>query len=639
VSLFTVNFSQVYAQQESSKQPRLPQRYTREGVTVELSIEPVAREKNSELLEGTEATVRLKITEASAGKALSNLRPAAWIDLRPSAKASDARECREKIQSFLQASFSKRPDIDLNAYFILTLNQEPNISVIDPLRSFGNSKLYTLVSLRSPGEDWIMSGDKKRLYVSMPLVNQVAVVDTVTWKVLANIDAGVKPSRITLQHDEKYLWVGNDSAEEAGSGVTIIDTTTLKVAAQLNTGAGHHEIAFSNDDRYAFITNKQDGTLSIVDVRKLAKIKDLKTGQLPVGLAFSSLSKAVYVAHEGDGMIVAADALRHEITARMKAQPGLRAIRFLPDDRFGFVVNRETNEVYIFDVSTDRLIQAVPVESRPDQITFTRDFAYVRSSGNEFVTMINIAELEKGGQQVSVNRFPAGQKSPQESAFTSLADAIVPAPEGGAVLVANPADKIIYYYSEGMAAPMGSFQNYRRDPRAVLVLNNSLTETSPGVYTTTVRFNGRGHYDLVFLLDAPRMVNCFDFTVKENPDLPKQKVVPIKIEPLLTESVVHVGKSYRLRFKVTDISSKEPKANLKDMGVLVFLAPGIWQQREWAKPVGNGVYEISFVPPQAGVYYIFFQSPSLEVQFNQLPNVTLRATESNTTPKMKGTQP
>jgi hypothetical protein len=46
-----------------------------------------------------------------------------------------------------------------------------------------------------------MSADKKRLYVSMPLVNQVAVIDLLTWKPIANIDAGMKPTRVALQHD------------------------------------------------------------------------------------------------------------------------------------------------------------------------------------------------------------------------------------------------------------------------------------------------------------------------------------------------------------------------------------------------------------------------------------------------------
>src|SRR2546429_6794804 len=44
----------------------------------------------------------------------------------------------------------------------------------------------TLIPLSSAGEDWVMSADKKRLYVSMPLVNQVAAIDLLTWKLIAN---------------------------------------------------------------------------------------------------------------------------------------------------------------------------------------------------------------------------------------------------------------------------------------------------------------------------------------------------------------------------------------------------------------------------------------------------------------------
>ncbi|MGH8490745.1 MAG: hypothetical protein ACREXS_18260, partial [Gammaproteobacteria bacterium] len=222
---------------------------------------------------------------------------------------------------------------------------------------------------------------------------------------------------------------------------------------------------------------------------------------------------------------------------------------------------------------------------------------------------------------------------------TSYADAIVPAPEEGAVLVANPGDKMIYFYTEGMAAPMGSFQNYRREPKAVLILDNSLRETPPGVYTTTVRLTGAGRYDVAFLLDSPRLFNCFDLTVAENPDSPRQKAVALKIEPLFKGTSVRVGASYKLRFKASDSDSNQPHADLKDMGVLVFLAPGIWQQREWAKPLGDGVYEMSFSPPQVGVYYVYFQCPSLGVQLNHIPPLTLNAVKGDAVSRAKATEP
>jgi len=132
---------------------------------------------------------------------------------------------------------------------------------------------------------------------------------------------------------------------------------------------------------------------------------------------------------------------------------------------------------------------------------------------------------------------------------------------------------------------------------------------------------------MAFLRDSPRVVNCFNFTVAENPELAQSRPAAIKIVPVMKETSVQVGERFKLRFKVIDSNSNQPKADIEDVGVLVFLAPGIWQQREVAKPAAGGEYEISFVPPQAGVYYVFFQSPSLGFRFNQLPPLTLQALE------------
>ena len=586
--------------------------FSEQGVSVEFSVGPKS-------VAGEDATVRFKITGTNGGVPLTNLRPAAWLDQRPSAQPSTARECREKVQQFLQASFTRRPAADLNAYFILALNNEPNISVIDPLSGFGGSKLYTLIALKSPGEDWLLSSDNKRLYVSMPASNQVAVIDVPSWKVVANIAAGTKPTRVVLQHDGRYLWIGNDGPPE--SGVAVIDTVTLKVAAQIKTGSGHHEIALNDDDSTAFVTNSDAGTVSIIDVRKLAAVAEVKTGSQPANVAYSSLSKTAYVANEGDGTIVAVDGAKRQIVARITADPGVRVLRLQPEGRYGFALNPRKNVLHVFDLSSNRIIHTIAVKPGADQISFTQQFAYVRSAGSEFVTMIKLSEL---GKEVDVTQFPAGQKAPAESPATSIAPAIVPAPEEGAVLVANPADKMIYYYTEGMAAPMGSFQNYKRDPRALLVLDNSLRETARGVYTTTLRLPSAGYYDVVFLLDSPRLINCFELSVADNPALTKQTAPNVKIEPVSRQALANAGERFSLRFKVLDAESGAPKSNLQDVTVLVFLAPGIWQQRELAKAIDNGVYEMSFVPPQAGVYYVFFQSPSLGLEFNQSAPLTLQ---------------
>jgi len=608
---------------------RAPQKIIHEGVAAEFTIDPVslAALKSPDLLEGEDYTVNFKITDNRTGTPLTGLRPAAWIDLRDREKLTGGKDCRQKIQAFLQASLGSRPEIDLNTYYVLALNEDASISVIDPLMGYGSSKLLTMVMLKSPGEDWALAGDKKHLFVTMPKANQVAVVDTSTWKAISSVDAGEKPTRILFQQDRKYLWVGCDSSDINQSGVTVIDPAGPRVVAFINTGAGHHEIAFNSDDRYAFVTNKQDGTLSVIDVQKLAKVKDLKIGDQPASIAFSNLSKNIYVANEGDGTIAVVGGPSNEILTRLTAKPGLKSIRFTSGGRWGFVVSAKENAVRVFDSSNNQPAHIIEVGKSPDKISFTRDYAYVRSLASEQVSMIQLDSIGKS-EKVPVLDFPGGQKAPGLSSNQAVADSIVASPEAGSVLVANPADKMIYYYTEGMAAPMGSFQNYSREPRAVMVWDRSLRESKPGVYSTTVKLTTNGDYDVAFLLDSPRIVNCFDLTVKPNPALRKNdERVPIFIQTLIKDTKIRTGEEFKLQFKVIDTKTNQPRPRLRDVGVLVFLAPGIWQNRLWAKSVADDKYEVSFTPPKPGVYYVFVSCPSLGVRYNQLPYVILEAKE------------
>ena len=89
-----------------------------------------------------------------------------------------------------------------------------------------------------------------------------------------------------------------------------------------------------------------------------------------------------------------------------------------------------------------------------------------------------------------------------------------------------------------------------------------------------------------------------------------------------------VGEKLRLRFKLTDPVTNEPKVGLRDVRVLTFLAPGVWQKRQWAESVGDGVYESEITAPQAGVYYVFFECPSLKVSYVQLPHLVLQALDT-----------
>ena len=63
------------------------------------------------------------------------------------------------------------------------------------------------------------------------------------------------------------------------------------------------------------------------------------------------------------------------------------------------------------------------------------------------------------------------------------------------------------------------------------------------------------------------------------------------------ETPLTTSEDYKVRFRLTDAQKKRPVV-LKDVGVLVFLSPGIWQQRQIARSLGDGLYEITIKFPK-----------------------------------------
>jgi DNA-binding beta-propeller fold protein YncE len=602
------------------------QKVVRDGISVEF-IPSVAApgQGRPDPMEGEDVDLRFWIRGA-AGERLAGIKPAAWIDARTDATnaASGSDVCKQKVQSFVSGTLNARPQVDLNSYFILALNAEPVISVLDPILGFGGSRLYTDIRLASPGFDWVLSKDQRRLFVAMPLINQVAAIDTDSWKVIKNIDAGVRPTHLAFAPDDKTLWVAGQNADAAAPSVTVIDAAALAVVSTLRTGRGPHGLAFPNDD-VAAVTNGADGTVTLIDLMTLRAIKEVPIGGSPTAIGASPLSGALYVGDARSGTISVIDPAKQQVSAHMDGKPGLTMIRFAPGGRFGFVTVPSANVVEVIDSSNATIVSTIDIPKKPDQVTFTETFAYVRSADADTVTMIRLADLGPGRKPNLVD-FPSGQLPASAAKVEGNADAIIAAPQSGAVIVVNPADKLLYHYEEGMAAPMGNYQVYGQTPKAALVVDRSLRESAPGVFSIKTQVPAAGMYDVAFFLDSPRVVHCFNLSVRGNPALKKliaeRKVV---VQPLFKPSTIHVNEPVELKFKLTNPVTGKTHDAVKDFRVLTFLAPGVWQERQFARPLGDGVYSVTATVPQPGIYYVFVECPSLGLRLNALRAVMLSA--------------
>lgn len=595
-------------------------RVEQDGIAVELDIEPLERESEEELREGEGARFRFSVIDTATGQPLSGLYPAAWMSLLDDGEEPSSERCVEKVEEFVGGSLLYQADLDLNVYYVLALNHDATITVVDPLFGFGGTRLLALLNLPSPGEDWALSPDRSRLFVSTPETNRIVVADTVAWRVLHELDPGPRPTRLALQPDGAFLWVS------VLSGIAVVDLQTLRLRTTIETGERPHEIAFSDDSRFAFVTNRGSNSTTVIDVRTQRVLRTIETGELPVSVAYSPLAQMAYVSHEGDGQVIGIDGRSHEITARVQAEAGLGQIRFAPGGRLGFVVNPTTDTVSILDVASNRIVQVGDVKAAPDQVAFSDDLAYVRHRDSEQVLMIPLDEVGEEGAIVPVVDFPGGQEPYGRGQRSSPAPSIVQAPGATAVLVASPADKMIYYYKEGMAAPMGGFENYDRQPRAVLVVDRSLGErTRTGAYETAAKLRQPGRYEIAFYLDTPRIVHCFAATVKPDPELEKLRyaAAPVRVEPLFETPAVALGEAVTLRYRLTDPHTGELAPGLTDVQVLT-AAAGNWHRRQTAREVEEGIYEVSVEPPAPGVYRARVECLSEGLEYHLSPRVVFQ---------------
>lgn len=596
------------------------QQFEKEGILIDFSMKAITDDdkKQRGLVAGADAVVEFSLKDKRTGQPLTGLHPKGWISFRASERAPNETECRDKIRTFMGGLLSVRADIDLNSYVLATLNHDNTVTFINPQVSFNITKLENIVPLPGAGADWTLLKSKDLLYLTLPDLSSVAVINTVTRKLVGTIPVGekVKPVRIALQPDGRYIWVGLDGSPM----VAVIDTKTNKLAATVPAGAGLHNIAFTADSRFAYVSNSEADTVTAIDAKALTKISDIAVGKTPVPVAYSSASDLVYVAALNGGSVSVIDPARQQVVKTIQAKSGIVALRFDPSGRYGLAANQVESTVSVIDASTNTVIVSSEVVKSPDQIVFTDRYAYIRGTGSEKFSLIELNEVAKKKSLVPAT-IQAGRQAaavlPQE---IGVADMIAPTPEGNGVIVGNTPDQMLYYYVEGMNVPMGTIQNYKRRPHAVMLIDRSLAETAPGVYTSPVKLKRAGLFDVPLIIDQPRIANCFELKIGVSPD--GEKYTPVAstaAEAMFGKDRLKSNETTSLKFRIADAVTKQGLEGLNDVEVLVFEPPGIWQQRQWAKEVGDGVYEIKQTFPRTGLYHVMVRIKSRGLNYSDVP--------------------
>ncbi len=484
-----------------------------EGVTLRVQVEREDNRGDNESgpVSQTDRSARLTLEAKRApdGTPLTQWWPGAWIDWQIDPLSGSVSTCSQRIGRYLGGSLLGRPLVDLTGSYVVTMDQEPSLSILDPSINFaGRSSLYRSVSLPAPAADWVATPDDRWLAVAVPSTKAVIVVETGDFTIAHRIDRPRRPHQVFIQPHSRLLWISELEDQVGGKEqgwLTAIDTATWSVAESFPVGEGPSLVTFAADAPWAYAASRETRQLTVIDSRRMVVHRTLSLDFSPTGLAASPHEPMLWVVDGKKGRIVRFDADGHE-RDRLAVAQTLEWASLSPDGRWVVVATPPTGLTAIATTPPHRMV-SIPLSGKSRDLLWSDQFAYVLVPDKGMLSLFAWPSLGDGPVPVKsiaigAQPFPVRSGGPTAPAMALMAD-------GKGTFIAHPTERTIYTYMEGMNAPTQGVRAYGHTPLAVKTVRRTFHEIEPGVYRQWVRLPASsGRLMLAIAAESPSVRAC-----------------------------------------------------------------------------------------------------------------------------------
>jgi DNA-binding beta-propeller fold protein YncE len=155
-------------------------------------------------------------------------------------------------------------------------------------------------------------------------------VDVATHKVLGklNLKPTAMPQDVRIAPDGSVFYV----ADMMSNGVWVVDGNALKVVGFMPTGKGTHGLYFSRDAKTLYISNRGEGTISLLNVKsgKLETKWVIPSGGSPDMGGVSADGKVLWLSGRYNSEIYALDTEDGHLLARIPVGKGPHGLCVYP---------------------------------------------------------------------------------------------------------------------------------------------------------------------------------------------------------------------------------------------------------------------------------------------------------------------
>src|SRR5919202_5096948 len=138
-------------------------------------------------------------------------------------------------------------------------------------RDAHNMRLHHSLHVDCAGIDHMdFTADGRYLLASCEFSGEMVKVDVQREAVVAKLSLGRgMPQDVKLSPDGRVFYV----ADMAANGVWLIDARRLRLLGLRRTGAGAHGLYVSRDSRYLYVSNRGEGSISLISVRSRRPVR------------------------------------------------------------------------------------------------------------------------------------------------------------------------------------------------------------------------------------------------------------------------------------------------------------------------------------------------------------------------------
>lgn len=197
----------------------------------------------------------------------------------------------------------------------------------------GSRKIIAQVPTHEGAGMVAFGADPRYAFVSYHKKDVVSIVDTYNYSIVKNIPVPGKfsPFLMASMKDPQNIWVIHKDVNK----VSVINSKTLQISGTVDVGNKPNHVAFIHKGgiEYAYITIAKDNRIDVIEVDDTPRFaKSIPVGIEPHGIWSNPEMTRIYVGHE------------------------------------------VSNEVWVIDVTTNMVLEKIPVGEKPIDVVYVRRF-------------------------------------------------------------------------------------------------------------------------------------------------------------------------------------------------------------------------------------------------------------------------